>query len=79
MNQIEYAMAYSDADLHTVNSIAKLIAIKPSSHLRSLLADMCSMGRLNCRTEKYTDGTVARRVYQLPNKDALRASIGNGE
>lgn len=55
-------------DIHTVNSIAKLIGIKPSSYLRGILDDMVADGWIVA--EEWTDGAgnVVKRWYALASR-----------
>lgn len=68
MEQIYMIMSHDEHDVHTVNSIAKLIGIKPSTYLRGMLADMASRGDLNVYTEYASDGSVIRRLYSVPSR-----------
>lgn len=63
--QIIHAMAKSEYSVHTVNSIAKLIRIKPSSYLRALLKELLIEGEMDDITEVWDDGSVRKRYYSL--------------
>lgn len=68
MGNIKMHMALSGYDVHTVNSIAKGVGIKPSSYLRGLLAEMVLRGLLAEHVVRYGDGTVAKRLYAIPHR-----------
>lgn len=75
IQQIQWELHYSRYDVHTVNSIAKLVNMTPSQHLRGILADMCSRGELLCSTEEDDTGTVTRRLYALPHRAPKQEEI----
>lgn len=75
MVQIQVEMHNSRYDVHTVNSIAKLISMTPSQHLRGILADMCSRGDLLCSEQTDEAGTVTRRLYALPGRAPKQAKL----
>lgn len=71
---IFHAMQESDYKAHTVNSIAKLIGIKPSTYLRELLGQMAYSHMVFVKSEYNDDGTVAKRWYAL-NYDDLPQNL----
>lgn len=77
--QIEEELASSPYDVHTVNSISKLIGIKPSTHLRGILADMASRGDILVSTEGDDSGTVTRRLYALPTRAPRQVELYSGD
>lgn len=68
-------MVFSEHDVHTVNSIAKICGMEPSSYLRQLLMELVREGHLEAYTYLYKDGFVKKRVYsvkgRLPSQSEL--------
>lgn len=61
-------MTDSQWTFHTVNSIAKLMDLSPSTYLRQILNEMVEGERLLCNEFKDKHGRVEKRFYALPEK-----------
>ena len=73
----------SSSDWHTSHTIAKLIKMKPSTHLRSLLNEMVEEGRLHVHkvwTGTGLDWSITERpkvvYYALPHRDHRKDMYG---
>lgn len=67
---IEGCLQQSNNDIHTVNSIAKMLGMKPSSYLRALLDELFIDNRIALKVVRYDDGQVAKRFYSHPDRVA---------